>query len=120
MDAKSVKSNVIPLLPLPPTTSTVSDLDPDKGGGFKQQKADPWDIASTMKDIDKTQGHGHLVVARPVSSDDIETLVGDSGVIMPANEEKQLGVFHKLTRTLWRWGIETHGCVFYPSAYLNF
>ncbi|KIM36651.1 hypothetical protein M413DRAFT_77860 [Hebeloma cylindrosporum] len=28
---------------------------------------------------------------------------------MAADEEKQLGVFRKLTRTLWKWGIETHG-----------
>ena len=124
MDAKDVNSDVIPLLPLHPTTSMVSDsdLDSDKGGGFKQRQVDSWDIANTIKDMDKTQGHGHLVVTRSdsVSSDDVETLVRNTGIIMPADEEKQLGVFHKLTRTLWGWGIETHGCVLYPSVYLTF
>ena len=67
-----------------------------------------------MKDIDNTQGHGHLGMARPVSPDDVESLGEESGTTMRADiEEKQFGVFHRLTRTLWKWGIETHGCVFY-------
>jgi hypothetical protein len=106
-------SDDIPLLPLHPTISAVSDFESEKGSVFKQRQSDPWDLANTMKDVDKTQGHGHLVVTRPVSLDDVETLRGDSGTIMQADEEKQLGVFHRLTRTLWKWGIETHGYVLY-------
>jgi len=106
------KSAVIPLLPLHPSIS--------KDDGIKQRQAEPWDIANTMKDIDKIQGYGHLVVVHPVSSYDGETLVGESGVIMPTDEEKQLGVFRKLTRILWNWGIETHGCVLHAFAYLTF
>ena len=103
-------SDDIPLLPLHPTISTVSDFESEKGSVYKQPQSDPWDIAKTIKDVDKTQGHGHLVVTRPVSLDDVETLRGDD-TIMQTDEEKQLGVFHRLTRTLWKWGIETHGCV---------
>lgn len=113
----NVKFDDIPLSPLHPTTSTVSNLDSDKGSGFKQLQSDPGDVSNTMKDIDKT---GHLVVARPVSPDDVKTLVGDSGTTLGGDEEKQIGVFHQLTSTLWKWGIETHGYVLYRSAYLTF
>jgi len=108
------KSAVIPLLPLNPTMS--------KDDEIKQRRAEPWDIANTVEDIDKIRGYGHLVVVHPVSSYDAETLVGESRVIMPTDEEKQLGVFRKLTRTLWKWGIETHGCVLhaFKFAYLTF
>jgi hypothetical protein len=107
----NVKSDNIPLSPL--HSSPVSDFDSGKGSGFKELKSDPCDISNTMKDIDKTQGHGHLVTARPMSQDDGETLGGDSRTIIQADEEKQLGVFHRLTRTLRKWGIETHGYVLY-------
>ena len=107
----NIKSDDIPLSPL--RSSLVSDFDSEKGSGFKQLNSDPCNISNNMKDIDKTQGHGHLVMARPMSPDDGETLRGDSGTIMRADEEKQLGVFHRLTRTLWKWGIETHGYVLY-------
>jgi len=118
----NVKSDDIPLSPLHSSPSTVSAFDSEKGRGFKQLKSDPWDISNAMKDTDKTQGYGHLEMARPVSPDDVETpsLRGDSGTTMRADEEKQLGVFHRLTRTLWKWGIETHGYVLYRSVYLTF
>jgi len=114
----TVQSDDIPLSPLHSSTPTVSN--PEKGSGFKQLKSDPWDISNTMKDIDKTQDHGHLVMARPVSRNDVQILRGDAGTIMQADEEKQLGVFHRLTRRLCKWGIETHGCVLYRSVYLTF
>ena len=96
----------MPLAPLHATISTVSG-----GDAIKQRQAEPRDTASTMKD-------GHLVVARLASSGDAESLVGQSMAVMPTDEEKQLGVFRKLTRTLWKWGIETHGCVLHDFAHL--
>jgi hypothetical protein len=32
---------------------------------------------------------------------------------LSVDEEKRLGVLHRLTRLLWKWGVEIHGCVFY-------
>ena len=109
----------IPLFPLHPTISAVSGLNQEKGDGITPRQAEPWDTANTMKDTDKVQSHGHLVVARPVSSGDPETLVGKSVAIIPTDEEKQLGVFRNLTHILWKWGIETHGCVLHVFAYLT-
>jgi hypothetical protein len=44
-----------------------------------------------------------------LDSNDMSTTLAEAKSSMTIEDEKQLGIFRKVTQFLLRWGIETHG-----------